>query len=170
MLRDFTRREKYEEAMLDEHPLWSHPLMIPLRCLWFHSITCTVSFGKGGSFEIGRQRSRSGRISDVDGQRMWGLKNWTIFMDVIMCIIPNCCCLKVLPKPTGHVRHFSPIFLDWNHAITWLSCHACICELKSYWINIKFLNEYNIFEWKSNFWMKLSKLIKQHKTEWKSKL
>ena len=103
MLRDFTRREKYEEAMLDEHPLWSHPLMIPLLCLWFHSITCTVSFGKGGSFEIGRQRSRGGRISDVDGQGMWGLKNWTIFMDVIMCIIPNCCCLKVLPKPTGHV-------------------------------------------------------------------
>ena len=53
---------------------------------------------------------------------------------------------------TGLVRHYAPIF-----------------GLKSYWMNIKFLNENNFlnetkfFEWTCNFWMKLLKLIKQHK-------
>ena len=78
--------------------------------------------------------------------------------------------------PTRHVRRLFAIFWGWNHAITWLSFHACIYELKSYWMSTKFLNEnnflneYNIFEWTWNFWMKLMKLIKQHKTEGKSKL
>ena len=37
-------------------------------------------------------------------------------------------------------------------------------------MNIAFFSETKVFEWKLNFWMKLLKLIKQHKTEGKSKL
>ena len=59
---------------------------------------------------------------------------------------------------TRHVRRLSPIIVGWNHAITWLYFH----ELKSYWMNIKFLNEYNIFEWNQNFWMKLYEMNRKH--------
>ena len=61
---------------------------------------------------------------------------------------------------TRHVRRFSPIFVSWSHAITWLSFLAWIYKLKNYWMNIKFLNEnkflneFNVFEWNQNFWMK----------------
>ena len=37
-------------------------------------------------------------------------------------------------------------------------------------MNITFLNETKIFEWAWNFWIKLLKLVKKHKTEGKSKL
>ena len=40
----------------------------------------------------------------------------------------------------------------------------------SFWMNITFLNETRFSELTWNFWMKLLKLIKQHKTERKSKL
>ena len=70
---------------------------------------------------------------------------------------------------TRHTRRLSPIFVGWNHAITWLSIHICIYELKSYWMKISFwmnitiLNETKLFEWTWNFWIKLLKMIKQYK-------
>ena len=39
--------------------------------------------GLGVRFKLDVQVQEGGRILDVDGQRGWGLENWTIFMDVI---------------------------------------------------------------------------------------
>ena len=59
--------------------------------LWFLLIDC-LSYGEegggwGGSFGIGRPRSRGWKNFGPRGTRGFrGLKNWTIFMDV-MCVL-----------------------------------------------------------------------------------
>ena len=56
---------------------------------------------------------------------------------------------------TRHVRRLSPIFVGWNHAMTWLFFNACkVFEWKyvfeHFWVKPKFLNEHEIFAW--NYW------------------
>ena len=85
---------------------WNYPLMIPLHCLWatsnnrtrgqlecyvtcfflfwFRLLTSTVSFGDWVSFEIGRPRSKGWKdFGSRWAERVEGLKNWTVFMDII---------------------------------------------------------------------------------------
>ena len=160
---------------------WSHPLMIPLHSLFAKSnnrkrdqFECDV-FGfvfvlilfahrngiiwRGGiRLKLDVQGQGGGRILDIDGHGVGGLERWTIFVDAMCVLSLTAIVLKVLFESIGHVRQFSLIFAGWDHAITWLSCHVCIYELKSYWINLKFLNENEIFEWNYRNWQNNTKL------------
>ena len=113
---------------------------------------------RGDSFEIGRPRSRGWKNFGRRWARVGGLERWTIFVDAMCVLSLTAIVLKVLFESIGHVRQFSLIFAGWDHAITWLSCHVCIYELKSYWINLKFLNENEIFEWNYRNWQNNTKL------------
>ena len=55
--------------------------------------------------ELDVQGQGSGRILDVDGQWVWSLENWTIFMDVI-CVSSLTVPLKVLLRTCGDVEMF----------------------------------------------------------------
>ena len=85
------------------------------------------------------------------------------------------------PRFSMYVTRWPPPFSYFRrlkYGITWLSFHAYIYELKTYWMNIKFfnekkfLNEYNIFEWNQIFWINmkfLNEIIEIDKTtqNWK---
>ena len=59
----------------------------------------------GARLELDVQGQGSGRILDVDGQWVWSLENWTIFMDVI-CVSSLTVPLKVLLRTCGDVEMF----------------------------------------------------------------
>ena len=166
---------------------WSRPLMIPMHSLfakssnrkrdqfecdviWFcfcFDFVCSQEryhLERGDAFEIGRPRSRGWKNFGrrwARGGRSWKVNN---FCGRHMCIIPNCCCFKSF---VWVYKTRVPVFsyfcrLKSCDYVTVLSCLYIRTE--------KLLNKSKVFEWKWNFWMKLSKLTKQHKTERKSKL